>query len=207
MRSFEGPSRMSPSQMLDRASRRRYDAARRIALAINNMAAMMLGPNSARSLDEVTLTTTGPSSWPIANAAVIAAIKRGAASPAMRRASCMPAIVRTMNVPPMATAANTSVAGVGRNRRRNDPGRHDDLACSPHSARRGLAQEQRRDNGRPRRGHAEHGPGPAEYRGVGQQVPCERRQIRRRNDVAETEGTVAADEQPGIGRKRFRSSR
>ncbi len=43
------------------------------------------------------------------------------------------------------------------------------------------------------------------YRGIGQQLPRERRQERRRNDVAEAEDAVAADEEPGIGGEALRA--
>jgi hypothetical protein len=67
------------------------------------------------------VTVYGPTSWPTANAAVIAATSRGAASPATRRPSCSPVIVTTMKVPPTQSAQRSRVATLVRSAGRSTP--------------------------------------------------------------------------------------
>ena len=152
----------------------------------------MLGTYSARALDERTPTTMGPSTWPVANEVVIAAIKRGAAR-LLHAGHC-----QDHEGPADGDRRNDQHAGVGRDHRGDDTGRHDDLADRQHTARLDFAH-QRRDKGRRCRGQTEQRPSPAEDRGVGDLLSCQRRQKRRRNDVSETKDAVASDEPPGIG--------
>ena len=60
---------------------------------------------------EAARSTSGPASWPMAKAAVIAASSRVGLCGARERASCRPGIVATMKVPPTSSAATSVVAG------------------------------------------------------------------------------------------------
>ena len=89
------------------------------------------------------VTVNGPTSWPTANAAVIAAINRGADAPATLRASWIPAMVTTMNVPPTQTAhpsrAPTLILSAGA----STPAAM--TTCAPAQSLRGGASRHQRD--------------------------------------------------------------
>jgi len=144
------------------------------------------------------LTTSGPTTWPTANAAVIAPMKPVALAPP-RAGFTQPGHGDHHEGAADQQRRDQDCVQAGPNYGQHHAHGHQQAGDGPHPAVVHCMQPARGGERRQRRCRAEHRPGPAEHGRIGDEAPCHRRQECGRDDVAEIERAVVAGQQQPVG--------